>query len=182
MATRPKRPPPATARKGKARLAIVVARWNAEVTDRLAAGAEGRARRAGATVERFEVAGSFELPAAVALLAATGRYDAVVPLGCLVRGETPHFDVLARAVADGLMRLSLEGAAAVPFGVLTCDTMAQAIARAGAPGGGKGAEAVDAALSLVAIRQRAGAKASRSAATAPARSTSTKRRTSPGAV
>ncbi len=141
------------------------------------------ARGAGASVDRFEVSGSFELPAAVAMLADGGRYDAIVPIGCLVRGETPHFDVLARAVAHGLMRLSLDRAVAIPFGVLTCDTRAQARARAGGRAGNKGAEAMEAALGMVALRQATsaiGRNVSRSAATASSRSTSTKRTRSPG--
>ena len=107
-------------------------------------------------MERFEVAGSFELPAAVALLGDTGTYDAVVPLGCLIRGETPHFDVLARAVAEGLMQLSLAYPAAIPFGVLTCDTAAQAEARAGGRTGNAGAEAMEAALGMIALRRGIG--------------------------
>ncbi len=117
------------------------------------------------------------------MLSAGGRYDAIVPIGCLVRGETPHFDVLARAVADGLMRLSLECAVAIPFGVLTCDTMAQAKARAGGRMGNKGAEAMEAALAMVAFRQASAAtkrSISRRAATASSRSTSAKRTRSPG--
>src|SRR5207237_9527284 len=97
---------------------------------------------AGATVEEFEVAGSFELPPAVAAIAETGRFDAVVPLGCLIRGETPHFDVLAHAVAGALARLAWPLPVAIPFGGLTCESLAQASARSG-PGRNVGAEAVD---------------------------------------
>ena len=136
-----------------AHVALVVAQWNAEITDRLAAGALEAARRASVSVERFDVAGSFELPAAVALVAETGRYDAVVPLGCLIRGETPHFGVLADAIAIGLMELSLSYPVAVTFGVLTCDTLSQARARAGGRKGNKGAETMEAALALVSLRK-----------------------------
>jgi len=90
-----------------ARVAIVRARWNEEITLALERGAIERAAESGATVDLFEVAGSFELPAAVALLADTARYDAVVPLGCLIRGETPHFEYIAQSVAQGLMDLTL---------------------------------------------------------------------------
>lgn len=131
----------------------MVARWNAEITERLASGAIDAARRAGADVERFDVAGSFELAAAVALLGDTGRYDAIVPVGCLIRGETAHFDVLAHAVADGLMQLSLAYPAAIPFAVLACDTTAQARARAGGRKGNVGAEAMEAALAMIALRR-----------------------------
>jgi 6,7-dimethyl-8-ribityllumazine synthase len=152
----------------------VAARWNAEITDRLAAAALATAREAGATVESFTVAGSFELPAAVAALAETGRYDAVVPIGCLIRGGTPHFDVLADAVAFGLMELSLAYPVAIPFGVLTCDTLAQARARAGGRLGNKGAEFMDAALGMVALRQSLSSqrRAARKASRAASRSTS----------
>lgn len=130
----------------------MVARWNAEITDRLAAGALDAATKAGARVDHFSVAGSFELPAAVAALGDTGRYDAIVPIGCLIRGQTLHFELLADAVATGLMSLSLAYPAAIPFGVLTCDTAAQARARAGGRLGNVGAEAMDAALGMVALR------------------------------
>jgi 6,7-dimethyl-8-ribityllumazine synthase len=152
----------------------VAARWNAEITDRLAAAAVATAREAGASVDSFTVAGSFELPAAVAALAETGRYDAVVPIGCLIRGETPHMEVLADAVAFGLMELSLVHPAAIPFGVLTCDTVAQAKARAGGKLGNKGAEFMDAALGMIALRQSVSSqrRTSRRASSAAARSTS----------
>lgn len=133
-------------------MAVVVARWNAEITDRLATGAVEAAERAGARIERFQVAGAFELPAAVALLGDTGRYDAVVPIGCLIRGETPHFQILADAVANGLMQLSLAYPTAIPFGVLTCDSAAQARERSGGRKGNKGAEAMEAALGMVTMR------------------------------
>src|SRR6266536_2310271 len=126
--------------KGRgARVAIVRARWNEEVTLALERGALERATASGAKVDLFEVAGSFELSAAVALLADTGRYDAIVPLGCLIRGETPHFDVLAHAVARGVLELSITYPVAIPFGVLTCDTVDQAMARAGGAEGNAGA-------------------------------------------
>lgn len=135
-------------------VAIVRARWNDTVTVALARGATEAALAAHATVEQHEVDGAFELPAAVAVLARSGRFDAVVPLGCLVRGDTPHFDVLAHAVAVELIGLSSLERCAITFGVLTCDTMEQATARAGGAEGNKGAEAMTAALRLVALRRR----------------------------
>ncbi len=156
-----------------ASVAIVRARWNEDVTLALERGATLRAAASGAAVEIFEVAGSFELPAAVALLAESGRYDAIVPIGCLVRGETPHFDVLAHAVARGLMDLSTAYPIAIPFGVLTCDTIEQALARAGGSEGNKGEEFMDAALEMVTLRQALASRAARSrpSRSAPARST-----------
>ena len=166
---------PARARKIAARIAIVRARWNEGITRKLEEGAVKAAAAAGARADLFTVAGSFELPAAVALLAETGTYDAVIPLGCLIRGETPHFDVLAHAVARALSELAITYPVAIPFGVLTCDTAAQARARAGGRQGNKGAEAVDAALELVALRQSlrgtSARRSSRSASTARSRST-----------
>lgn len=152
----------------------MTARWNAEITDKLSSGAVATARDAGASVDSYTVAGSFELPAAVAALADTGRYDAIVPIGCLIRGETPHFQILADAVAYGLMELSLTYPAAIPFGVLTCDTVAQAKARAGGREGNKGAEWMEAALGMVALRQSLSSqrRTPRRAAKAPSRSTS----------
>jgi 6,7-dimethyl-8-ribityllumazine synthase len=149
-----------------ARVAIVRARWNEDVTLALERGAIERAAQAGASVDLFEVAGSFELPAGVALLADTGRYDAVVPIGCVIRGETPHFEYIAQSVAKGLMDLTLTYPTAIPFGVLTCDSIEQARERAGGAEGNKGAESMDAALEMVALRQavaRAPSSARRSA-------------------
>ena len=157
-----------------ARIAIVRARWNEEVTLALERGAILRAAEAGARVDLFEVPGSFELPAAAALLADTGRYDAIVPLGCLIRGETPHFDVLAHAVARGIADLSTTYPIAIPFGVLTCETMEQAMARAGGSEGNKGTEFMDAALEMVALRQALASESVRSRPRKSARSRSTR--------
>ena len=150
------RPAPDLASVAGVRVAVVRARWNDAVTAALARGAIDAAHAAQAEIEQYEVDGSFELPAAVAMLARTGRFDAVVPVGCLVRGETPHFDVLAHAVSTELMRLATGERCAITFGVLTCDTMEQAQARAGGAEGNKGLEAMDAALRLVALRRRLG--------------------------
>jgi 6,7-dimethyl-8-ribityllumazine synthase len=163
-------------------VAIVRARWNDEITRALAEGAVRTALAENAKVEEFEVAGSFELPPAVAMLARTGRFDAVVPLGCLIRGETPHFDVLAHAVARSLAELAAALPVAIPFGVLTCETIEQARARS-SPEHNVGTEAMEAALELVSLRHAMAssvARRSRSAPIARPRSTRTKRRRSPG--
>lgn len=131
------------------------ARWNDEITARLRDGALRVARAAKASVDEVEVAGSFELPAAAELLAASRRYDAVVPLGCLIRGETAHFDVLASVVSRGLMEVGLRHPVAVPFGVLTVENAEQALARSGGAVGDLGADAMSAALELVALRRQA---------------------------
>lgn len=159
------------------RVAIVRARWNEEVTRALERGATRRASAAGASVDLFEVAGAFELPAAVALLADTGRYDAIVPIGCVIRGETPHFEYIAQSVSKGLMDLTLTYPTAIPFGVLTCDSIEQARERAGGSEGNKGSEFMEAALEMVALRHaltRAPSRARRStrkASSAASRST-----------
>ena len=155
-----------------ARVAIVRARWNEDVTRALESGAIERAATNGATADVFEVAGSFELPAAVAMLADTGRYDAIVPIGCLIRGETPHFEVLAHTVARSIAELATTYPIAIPFGVLTCNTIEQAMERAGGTFGNAGAEAMDAALEMVALRQALASKARSSAARSKARSRS----------
>lgn len=156
--------PPASDARTRAHVAVVAARWNERVTDRLLQGAVESLQRAGVTHETFRVAGSFELPSVTGRLARTGRFDAVVPLGCLIRGDTAHFHFLADAVANGLMRLSLESDVPVVFGVLTCDTLAQALDRAGGAAGNKGAEAAEAALELIAIRQSLGGSRNRKTA------------------
>jgi 6,7-dimethyl-8-ribityllumazine synthase len=159
-----------------ARVAIVRARWNEDVTLALERGAIERATAAGASVDLFEVAGSFELPAAVALLADTGRYDAIVPIGCVIRGETPHFEYIAQSVSKGIMDLTLTYPTAIPFGVLTCDTIEQARERAGTEGN-KGTEFMDAALEMVELRQAVARapsstrRSARKASTASSRST-----------
>lgn len=167
--------PPARNGAVRARVAVVTARWNSDITEALTAGALAAAHAARAHVDTFTVAGSFELSAAATALAETGRYDAVVPIGCLIRGETPHFDVLAEAVAAGLMELSTRGTVAVSFGVLTCDTVAQARARAGGRKGNKGAEAMEAALEMTAFYRSIASsqrRTARRASRAASRSTS----------
>ena len=157
-----------------ARVAIVRARWNEDVTLALERAALERATANRAAVDMFEVAGSFELPSATAMLADTGRYDAIVPIGCLIRGDTPHFDFLAHAIARAIAELSISYPIAIPFGVLTCDTMEQAMARAGGSKGNKGAEFMDAALEMVALRQAVTSKAARSRPRRSASSRSTR--------
>ncbi len=153
--------PNAKAARATAHVAVLASRWNERVTDRLLAGAVEALQHAGATHETFRVSGSFELPAAARRLARAGRFDAIVPLGCVIKGQTPHFHYIADAVANGLMRLSLEQDIPVVFGVLTCDSEAQALDRAGGAEGNKGAEAAETALELVALAQSLSAKRTR---------------------
>lgn len=139
------------------RIALVVARWNEAVTSRLLAGAEDALQRHGADRETLTVArvpGSWELPLAATRLASTRRFDAIVALGALVRGETPHFDVLAAAVARGLLEAGTAAGIPVIFGVLTCDTVEQAMDRAGGKAGNKGWDAALAAIEMAGLYKR----------------------------
>jgi len=142
------------------RIAIVAARWNEAVTRKLLEGAEAVCRERGITADRLDVvwgSGAWELPVLVRGLLGRGTYAAVVALGAVVRGETPHFDYIAGETARGLMTLQVEYGVPVGFGVLTCDTMAQALARAGGASGNKGREAAEAALdAAVALDRHAG--------------------------
>lgn len=129
------------------RVAVVAASWHTEVMDGLLAGTQRALADFGATAETFRVPGTFELPVVAGALAAQG-YDAVVALGVVVRGGTPHFEYVCNAATDGLTRVALDHSVAVGFGVLTCDTDEQALDRAGLEGSqeDKGYEATSAAL------------------------------------
>ena len=131
------------------RVAIVVSRFNEEVTSRLLEGARDALRRRevpDSHVDVVWVPGAFELPVAAEAAAASERYDAVVALGCVIRGETAHFEYVAGEAARGLGNVALAHRLAVGFGVLTTETLEQALARAGGEAGNKGAEAAEAAL------------------------------------
>jgi len=133
------------------RVAVVASSWHDQVMDGLVAGAERALDEHGVTYELVRVAGAFELPI-VAKAAVAAGFDAVVALGVVIRGGTPHFEYVSSATTDGLTRVALDTGVPVGFGVLTCDTEEQALARAGLPGSveDKGREAVEAALSTVA--------------------------------
>jgi 6,7-dimethyl-8-ribityllumazine synthase len=138
----------------------VVSRFNTEVTGRLRAGAEQALGEAGAArIEVFDVPGAFELPLAAKAAAATRRFDAVVALGCLVRGETPHFDYISSAASHGLMDVSLQTGVPVAFGVLTVDSLAQADARALPDRTNKGFEAAAAAIEMAHLLRRVASSA-----------------------
>ena len=136
------------------RIGIVVARFNQAVTDALLAGAlEGLAKHGVAddAVDVVMVPGAFELPLCAQRLAATGRYDALVCLGAVVRGETPHFEFVAGEAARGIADVARRHDLPVAFGVLTTDTIEQALARAGGERGNKGYEAAVTALEMVQV-------------------------------
>ena len=141
------------------KVALVASRFNDVVTTRLVEGALDGFVRHGADPKNltlFKVPGAFELPQLAAKLAAKGTYDAVVALGCLIRGETPHFDLLAAEAAKGLAQVALSSGVPVVFGVLTCDTMEQAIDRAGGKAGNKGWDAALAAIEMISLFRRLG--------------------------
>lgn len=129
------------------RVAIVAARYHADIVERLVAGAVADLTARGGEVVGIErVPGAFEIPAVAQRMATSGRVDAVVALGCVIRGETPHFDHVCAAVTVGCEAVARTTGVPVGFGVLTVDTLAQAEARAGGAHGDKGAEAAQAAV------------------------------------
>ena len=133
------------------RFGIVVARFNSFITERLLAGALDALRAAGASEAKIEIVrvpGSFEIPLAAKKLAETGRADAVIAIGCILRGDTSHFDHIASEVARGLQLAQMDTGIPVIFCVLTCDTLDQAIDRAGLKSGNKGQEAALAAVEM----------------------------------
>lgn len=134
------------------RMALVVSRFNDLVTAKLLSGAEDCLERHGCKADCrtvVRVPGAWELPLAAKKLAARGEFDAIVALGALIRGETPHFDYLAAQVARGLAQIGLDTGIPTIFGVLTTDTIDQAVSRAGAKTGNKGWEAALSALEMV---------------------------------
>jgi 6,7-dimethyl-8-ribityllumazine synthase len=133
------------------RFGIVVSRFNSFITDRLLAAAVDALDRAGAANEDVDVVrvpGAFELPLAAKKLAGTGRYDALIAIGCILRGETAHYDYVCSETARGLQLAQMDTSLPIIFCVLTCDTLEQAIDRAGLKGGNKGFEAGLAAVEM----------------------------------
>ena len=146
------------------RVAIVTSRFNEEITEALRSAASQALREAGVAaqdVEEFTVPGAFELPQAARCAAESGRFDAIVCLGCVIRGETPHFDYVAGSAAHGLMDAAGETGVPMAFGVLTTDTLEQARARAGDDPGNKGREAAAAALETALLFRKLGRQPAR---------------------
>ncbi|MEI9967607.1 MAG: 6,7-dimethyl-8-ribityllumazine synthase [Terracidiphilus sp.] len=139
------------------KFAVIVARWNAVITDRLLDGALDALLRSGAArsdIQIVRVPGAWEIAAAARACAATGRVDAIVTLGCLLRGETAHYEAIYNEVARGIGQSQQETGVPHSFGVLTCETLEQALDRAGIKGGNKGFEAAAAAIEMVSIRRK----------------------------
>lgn len=142
----------------KPHLLLIEARFYDDITDELVRGALAAIERAGATYELVTVPGALEIPGAVAIAAggngAGARFDGYVALGCVIRGETGHYDIVAGESARGLMDLAIGKGLAIGNGILTTETHAQAWERARVDGGNKGGGAVDAALALVELAKR----------------------------
>jgi 6,7-dimethyl-8-ribityllumazine synthase len=139
------------------RFGIVVSRFNSFITDRLLAAAVDALERAGAPskdVHVVRVPGSFELPLAAKKLAATQKYDALIAIGCVLRGETSHYDYICSETARGLQLAQMDSGVPIIFCVLTCDTLEQAIDRAGLKGGNKGFEAGLAAIEMAQLSRK----------------------------
>ncbi len=139
------------------RFAIVVARWNAVITERLLEGALDVLLRSGANradIQVLRVPGAWEIPSAARALANTGLVDAVIALGCLLRGETAHYEAIYNEVARGIGQSQQETGIPHAFGVLTCETLEQALNRAGIKAGNKGYEAAAAAIEMVSLHRK----------------------------
>lgn len=141
------------------RVGIVVSRFNDLITTRLLAGALDRLRRSNvseASTDVCWVPGAFEVPKAARVMAETGRYDGVIALAAVIRGATPHFEYVAAEVTKGLARVNLDVSVPVTFGVITADTIDQAIERAGTKAGNKGAHAAESLIETANVLKEIG--------------------------
>lgn len=144
----------AVERADGARILIVAARYYKAVVDALVEGAGRAVAEAGATSEVVDIPGAFEAPAAIALAARAGRYDGYIALGCVIRGETSHYDYVCGESARGLMELSIRQHLPIGYGILTVENEAQAIARADPASRDKGGEAARACLAILALSKK----------------------------
>lgn len=141
------------------KVGLVVGRFNEFITSKLLSGAEDALRRHGVNGEDVEVAwvpGAFEIPLVAKKMAQSGKYDAVITLGTVIRGSTPHFDFVSNEVSKGVASVSLDADIPVIFGVLTTDNIEQAIERAGTKAGNKGAEAAVSAIEMANLLKQIG--------------------------
>jgi 6,7-dimethyl-8-ribityllumazine synthase len=146
------------------RFAIVVSRFNEQITSSLRDAAHAALREAGAAdsdIDVLAVPGAFELPQAARAAAETGRFDAIITVGCVIRGATPHFEYISAAATQGVMAAAGETGVPIAFGVLTTDTEAQAAERAGPGADNKGREAAAAAIEMAVLFRRLGRPAAR---------------------
>jgi 6,7-dimethyl-8-ribityllumazine synthase len=135
-------------------LLLVEARFYTHISDLLRQGAEKALAAAGATYEAVEVPGSFEIPGAIKFASQSGQFDGYVALGCVIRGETSHYDYVCNESTRGLQDLAARDGLAVGFGIATCENEAQALARASVEGRDMGGKAVKACLAMVALKRR----------------------------
>lgn len=143
------------------RFGVVVARWNSFITERLLQGALDGLRRSGcrtADITVVRVPGSFEIPSQARTMAATGKYDAIITLGCLIRGETTHYEHISTEVTRGIGQSAQETGVPHTYGVLTCENLGQALDRAGLKAGNKGHEAAISAIEMVSLKRKTGSK------------------------
>jgi 6,7-dimethyl-8-ribityllumazine synthase len=150
------------------RFALIVSRFNQTITDALLAGARAALSEAGASpadLEDMSVPGAFELPQAARYAAGSGHFDAIIALGCVIRGGTPHFEYISSAVTQGIMGAALQSGVPIAFGVLTTDSQEQAEERAGPGRDNKGWEAAAAGIEMAVLFRRLGRKPARPAAT-----------------
>jgi len=141
------------------RFALIAGRFNELIAERLVAGALGALRQHGVDddhIQLIRVPGAFEIPLAARKLAARGAIDGIVALGCVIRGATPHFDYVAGSCSDSLARVQIDYGIPVGFGVLTVDSLEQALERAGSKAGNKGADAALAALEMASLARKLG--------------------------
>ena len=141
------------------RVAIIAARFNESIVEHLISGAIDMLKRHGAgdnQLQLVRVPGAYELPLVAQRLAKTRQVDAIVALGVVIRGATPHFDYVCSECASGLSRVSLEHDVPIGFGILTCDTIEQAVERSGTKAGNKGADAAMAAIEMISVLQQLG--------------------------
>lgn len=134
------------------RIGIVASRFNDLITGRLVDGALDRLRRSNVPEKSTDVCwvpGAFEVPRAVKEMAATGRYDGIIALAAVIRGATPHFEYVASEISKGIARLSLDADVPVTFGVITADTIEQAVERAGTKSGNKGSDAAEGLIEMI---------------------------------
>ena len=144
---------------GGFRFAVIESRWNELLTSRLTAGAVDALERLGAAesdVEIFKVPGSFELPVTAMKVASSGKFDAVICIGVVIRGETPHFDYVAGEAAKGISQAALATGIPVIFGIVTADTVEQAVNRCGVKSGNKGFDAAMSAVEVVSLLKGVG--------------------------
>ncbi len=136
------------------RFGLIVSRWNSFITERMLSGGLDALSRHGARDEDIDIVrvpGTWEIPVIAQKLARSNRYDAVVCIGCLIRGATPHFEYLAAEVTKGLAQVSLDSGLPVTYGIITVENLEQAIERAGSKAGNKGAEAATAAIEMASL-------------------------------